>query len=47
MLLTQTAYIRAKVPQKVHKECDSVFQMAFSPLGPLGFLNTEMLSSSW
>ena len=40
-LIIQAAYIRAKAPQLVRGESDSAYQMTFSPLGPLGFLNAE------
>lgn len=39
--MIQAACIKEKVPQSVCGESDSDFQMSFSPLGPLGFLNAE------
>lgn len=39
--MIQAAYIRAKAPQLICGECDSAYQMSFSPLDPLGFLNAE------
>lgn len=40
-LMIQAAYIREKAPQVVSKESGSAYQMSFSPLDPLGFLNAE------